>query len=883
MKHFFLLILGLMCMFSGSSCERSGGTPAIEYFLQMTDSNGEELIELAYAAEGGEQSATITTNGMWLLTPDADWISISPDAGVNDAQICVIVEPNTVQEVRTADIEIALNDKSWGCFSIVQDAAAPVYHLQVTSQSPDPAEFGIEGGELNIELDVNSGWSYSVMPESEWITQIKKESKGLKLQIAEADYAERSAEIIFTSNKDESKGDTVKISQARKPLFEVSADSTSFGENGGKATFAITSNIGWKYEITPAAEWITESKHSESELVLNISALSFDNRSVDVIFSSEEEAYSDTITITQTGRERIVADMLDVVFNADGTAEDISPMKMKITTYAGTQLMTYYNSAYDRYVAHFNNTMGQSTTTSFYKVDFSSNGKFKNALNDGHTLETIFCVDESVRGKGQEIKIFTAHQAGGTGIMLTTSGRGNDITFLPNVSSSGSSTWRWAESGVIPNPYTYYHVVGVWDKAANVARIYINGKQRGTVKTEGNLVLPSGANYQWFGIGGDPGGASTASNCLKGDVVVARIYDAPMTAAQVAQLYEQSTPVGELPSENFSIGNVAFLSGCELGVGYGYAIHGTGWVAGDCIEFESATDTDVKHTLATSITDNSAVITIPSGFASGKYQMTAVRGTMRFPLGVTELTISDTPTIPSTPKIIAHRGVHSSAAENSLESFIAAQDLGVYGSELDVHITADNKIITNHDTTTGGVKIEQTNYDDLPLRGGKKIPLLVDYFEQLLKKPGTKLIIELKTHSSTEMNMKVTEEVVRLVKEYQMESHVEFIAYNYGICKRLAELMPHMNIAYLTDDKAPRLLIADGIRGIDYEHGRLLTTNRAWIKQAHDLGMYVNTYTVNNSADMLRCIAAGVDFITTDNCPLLQSLIGVTYVIPPTK
>ena len=870
-------------MFSGSSCERGGETPTVEYFLQMSNTNGDELTELSYAAEGGEQSASITTNGMWMLTPSADWVTISPDAGVNDAQISVAVEPNTVQEVRTAEIEVALNDKSWGCFSIVQDAAAPVYHLQVASQSPDPAEFGIEGGELNIELDVNSAWSYSVVPESEWITQIKKESKGLKLQIAEADYTERSAEIIFTSNKDASKGDTVRVSQARKPLFEVSADSTSFGENGGKATFAIRSNIGWKYEITPAATWITEGARSESELVLNIAALSFDNRSVDVIFSSEEEAYSDTITITQSGRERIMADMLDVVFKADGTAEDISPMKMKVTTNAGTQLMTYYNSAYDRYVAHFNNTMGQSTTTSFYKVDFSSNGKFKNALTDGHTLETIFCVDESVKGKTQEIKVFTAHQSGGTGLMMSAQSRGNDITFLPNVSSSGSSTWRWAESGVVPNPQTYYHVVGVWDKDAGVARIYINGKQRGTVKTEGNMVLPSGANYQWFGIGGDPGGANTASNCLKGDVVVARIYDAPLTAEQVAQLYEQSAPVAELPSESFSIGNVAFLSGCELGVGYGYAIHGTGWVAGDCIELASMTDSNVKHTLATSVTENSAVITLPSGFTSGKYQMTAVRGAMRFPLGVTELTISDTPTIPSTPKIIAHRGVHSTAAENSLESFIAAQELGVYGSELDVHITADNKIITNHDTTTGGVKIEQTNYDDLPLRGGKKIPLLVEYFEQLLKKPGTKLIIEIKTHSSTEMNMKVTEEVVRLVKEHQMESHVEFIAYNYGICKRLAELMPDMNIAYLTDDKAPKLLFADGIRGIDYEHGRLMTTNRAWIKQAHDLGMYVNTYTVNNSADMLRCIAAGVDFITTDNCPLLQSLVGVTYVIPPTK
>lgn len=871
-------------MFSGSSCERAGGAANIEYFLQMSHTNGDELTELSYAAEGGEQSATITTNGMWMLTPSADWVTISPDAGVNDAQFSVAVEPNTVQEVRTAEIEVALNDKSWGCVSIVQDAAAPVYHLQVANQSPDPAEFGIEGGELYIELDVNSAWSYSITPESEWITQIKKENKGLKLQIAEADYAERSAEIIFTSNKDSSKGDTVRVSQARKPLFEVSADTTSFGENGGKATFAITSNIGWKYEISPAATWITEGERSESELVLNISALSFDSRSVDVIFSSEEESYSDTITITQSGRERIVADVLDVVFKADGTAEDISPMKMKVATYAGTQLMTYYNSAYDRYVAHFNNTMGESTTTSFYKVDFSSNGKFKNALTDGHTLETIFCVDESVKGKTQEIKVFTAHQSGGTGIMITTQSRGNDITFLPNVSSSGSSTWRWAESGVVPNPQTYYHVVGAWDKDAGVARIFVNGKQRGTVKTEGSMILPSGANYQWFGIGGDPAGASTASNCLKGDVVVARIYDAPLTAEQVAQLYEQSAPVTELPSESFSIGNVAFLSGCELGVGYGYAIHGTGWATGDCIELESMTDAGVKHTLAPSITDKSAVITIPSGFQSGKYQMTAIRGAMRFPLGVTELTISDTPTIPSTPKIIAHRGVHSTAAENSLESFIAAQELGgIYGSELDVHITADNKIITNHDTTTGGVKIEETNYDDLPLRGGKKIPLLVEYFEQLLKKPGIKLIIEIKTHSSTEMNMKVTDEVVRLVKEHKMESHVEFIAYNYGICKRLAELMPDMNIAYLTDDKAPKLLNADGIRGIDYEHGRLLTTNRAWIKQAHDLGMYVNTYTVNNSANMLRCIAAGVDFITTDNCPLLQSLLDVTYVIPPTK
>ena len=51
-----------------------------------------------------------------------------------------------------------------------------------------------------------------------------------------------------------------------------------------------------------------------------------------------------------------VADILDVVFKKDGSAEDISPMKNTIESFGETT--TYYNEIYGRYVAKINNTWG---------------------------------------------------------------------------------------------------------------------------------------------------------------------------------------------------------------------------------------------------------------------------------------------------------------------------------------------------------------------------------------------------------------------------------------------------------------------------------------------------------------------------------------------
>ena len=66
-------------------------------------------------------------------------------------------------------------------------------------------------------------------------------------------------------------------------------------------------------------------------------------------------------------------------------------------------------------------------------------------------------------------------------------------------------------------------------------------------------------------------------------------------------------------------------------------------------------------------------------------------------------------------QVIAHRGYWKQAgsAKNSISSLINAQTIGVYGSELDVHITADKVVVVNHDDSIQGHDINTSTYSEL--------------------------------------------------------------------------------------------------------------------------------------------------------------------------
>ena len=244
--------------------------------------------------------------------------------------------------------------------------------------------------------------------------------------------------------------------------------------------------------------------------------------------------------------EAPVADLLDVVFKEDGTAEDVSPMHNTVEHFGTSS--TYYNETYKRYVANFDNPWG-GTCTSYYKVDYETNEAMRSALADGHSLEMVVMGDFEGALADVEAKPFSAMQVGGTGFLIcktNTEGRQNEFTFLPNVTTSGSSTWRWTTSGVVPQARTYYHVIGVWNKEEQKSYIYINGTLCKTLDAPGDFKFATeGCN--WFCLGGDPSDATTANAGWKGDVVLARAYDKPLTREDAALLWKKlndETPVG---------------------------------------------------------------------------------------------------------------------------------------------------------------------------------------------------------------------------------------------------------------------------------------------------------------------------------------------------
>ena len=218
-------------------------------------------------------------------------------------------------------------------------------------------------------------------------------------------------------------------------------------------------------------------------------------------------------------------------------------------------------------------------------------------------------------------------------------------------------------------------------------------------------------------------------------------------------------------------------------------------------------------------------------------------------------------------QVIAHRGFWKTegSAQNSIAALEKAAEEKLYGSEFDVQVTLDGKLIVNHDAKFQGFVIAETPYKQLKkirLNNGEKLPKLKKYLKKG-KKFDIQLILEIKSHKSKEVEDKMTADIVKMVKKMGLEKQVEYIAFSLNVCEQLAKLTPESEIAYLNGDVTPAELKKKGINGIDY-HYNVIEKHPEWVKEAHDLGMKVNVWTVNKEDMMKKLIDRKVDYITTD-------------------
>lgn len=229
-------------------------------------------------------------------------------------------------------------------------------------------------------------------------------------------------------------------------------------------------------------------------------------------------------------------------------------------------------------------------------------------------------------------------------------------------------------------------------------------------------------------------------------------------------------------------------------------------------------------------------------------------------------------------QVIAHRGAWKQAGttENSIKSLQNAIALGCMGSEFDVHMSSDSVLFVNHDHTIQGIEIEKTPAAELAkvkLPNGESLPTLASYLTEGMKQTKTKLILEIKTSRlGKERSLALTERVVKMVHQMKAQAWVDYIAFDYDVCKGVKALSPEANVSYLMGDKTPEQLAADHLNGFDY-HQNVVRKNEAWIQDARQRKLTTNVWTVNDKNELNWLLEQHVDYITTNEPELLLSMI----------
>ena len=119
--------------------------------------------------------------------------------------------------------------------------------------------------------------------------------------------------------------------------------------------------------------------------------------------------------------------------------------------------------------------------------------------------------------------------------------------------------------------------------------------------------------------------------------------------------------------------------------------------------------------------------------------------------------------IPKT-QIVAHRGYWEGNAENSIASFRKAQEFGLWGSEFDIHLTADGVPVIHHDQKIGDLDIQKSNFEDVRanrLANGEHIPTLAEYMAQAARSRECLPVLELKPQTTVEREDELVEKCLQ--------------------------------------------------------------------------------------------------------------------------
>ena len=219
---------------------------------------------------------------------------------------------------------------------------------------------------------------------------------------------------------------------------------------------------------------------------------------------------------------------------------------------------------------------------------------------------------------------------------------------------------------------------------------------------------------------------------------------------------------------------------------------------------------------------------------------------------------------------VGHRGARAYAPENTLTSFKMALEIGVDAVELDVRKTRDNQIVVIHDADVKRTTNGEGLVNDLTLKeikgfsaeNGEKIPTLEETLDFLDKK--VKVFIELK-------EVGIEEQVLSIVRKKGLETNVVIVSFLEDALKKVRGLDKDIETGLIYAKHSNPLKAA-----LDLKANYLLALYRfmhsANVEKAHECGLKVVVWTINDLQEVEEYAKKGVDGIASDKPDILMNI-----------
>ena len=334
---------------------------------------------LEFSANKGEEMLNVTSNTDWVITKDAEWITLDSDKGKGLATIAAGVTENTSLTSRTGTITVSTSDGSVKkTVSVRQSGADVIFTI-------DKNEFNVAAVGESFSVKVTRNIGYKINSQPEWVKQPDKANSGnvdTYTFTAEANTSTEAREgvIVFCNDNNGCVPVTVKQAGANATL-SVSPAELTFTANTESKSLDVTSNTAWT--AASGASWAKLNKTNGSgNAQIAVTAeenTAITQRSATITIKTADGKASATVKVTQSAA--------NVIFSVDKNEHSVATAGGDFTVKV-THNIGYKINSQPEWVKQADKTTSGNTDTFSFKAEANTSTVAREGV-------IVFCNDNN--------------------------------------------------------------------------------------------------------------------------------------------------------------------------------------------------------------------------------------------------------------------------------------------------------------------------------------------------------------------------------------------------------------------------------------------------------------------------------------------------------